>query len=652
MTELTLPRKKRSRRKIILLGVAIVVGLWIILLTSGVLLLRADIVALQEYGQSLPTPLTLTNIDMQRVNQHVTGMHRTLSVLRVLGAPLLTVMPALSWVPDIGGDLQAAPALFDIALQFTDMGQRVTSRLAAGWPPGDQLSLESAARVAQQLQPEATALQANLDRVVEIRSSLDPDRVSSRIRSALQRFDEYYPMFKSGLTLLEVAPQLLGADRARTYLILLQNEDELRATGGFISAVARVTLDAGKIISLTVEDSYQLDDFTTPYPDPPAPLQDYMGLGLWVFRDSNWSPDFPTAAKQVIRSYTQTRGGSIDGVIALDQAAVEALVSGLGPLPINPAQTPITASDIRQYMRAAWATRAEGDDPAAWFAKRKAFIGQLLKVILDRITTDGTQIQWAEEGRQLDRVLQHRDLLITFSDPTLNQALHTAQFDGALRDVNGDYVLVVDSNLGYNKANAVVQESFAYTVTLGPTPEADLTIVYTHTGQPAEGCVHQVPNYSGSIEYDSLVQQCYWDYRRVYVPMGAELIEATRHPTQAGELITGRISDGAPSTTTENNKTMFGTLLIVPRGQRVESGLHYRVPLSVLTMNDQLLQYRLTWQKQAGVGDWPVRITVTWPKDYYLLSAQPQPIERTDRAAIFQFTLDKDQEVLLNLSKG
>ena len=169
----------------------------------------------------------------------------------------------------------------------------------------------------------------------------------------LNRYDEAYPLAQTGLELVDVAPQLLGADRPRTYLLLFQNEDELRATGGFISAVGRVTIDAGKIISLTVEDSYAVDDFTTPYPDPPAPMRDYMGIDLWVFRDSNWSPDFPMAARQPISLYTQTRGGTIDGVIALNQQVVEALVDGLGPLTID-GQTIANAQEMRDYMRAAW----------------------------------------------------------------------------------------------------------------------------------------------------------------------------------------------------------------------------------------------------------------------------------------------------------
>ena len=131
-----------------------------------------------------------------------------------------------------------------------------------------------------------------------------------------------------------------------------------------------LTIDAGKIISLTVEDSYAVDDFTTPYPDPPAPLRDYMGIDLWVFRDSNWSPDFPVAARQAISLYTQTRGGHIDGVIAMNQKVVEALVDGFGPLTIDGQTIANAAGDARLHARGVGAFRLRPPQPSGWHSAR------------------------------------------------------------------------------------------------------------------------------------------------------------------------------------------------------------------------------------------------------------------------------------------
>jgi len=205
------------------------------------------------------------------------------------------------------------------------------------------------------------------------------------------------------------------------------------------------------------------------------PMRDYMGIDLWVFRDSNWSPDFPIAAQQAISLYTQTRGGTIDGVIALNQQVVEALVDGLGPLTID-GQTIANAQDMRAYMRRAWSPASQST-ATEWIMQRKSFISRAMQTLLDRLLNGG-DVNWQTLGQALYRVLRSRDLLITLADSQLNEPLHLAQLDGALRADAGDYVMVVDTNMGYNKASVAMQQALQYTVTLAAdrAPQAELAI--------------------------------------------------------------------------------------------------------------------------------------------------------------------------------
>ena len=649
-----IPQRQRRKRWLffVLLGAGLIVLLWIGLLVRDGLALRADVQSLQDYVTTLPQALALTSIDLDFVQPHVASLHDNLAALRSHAGPLLAITPAFGWLPNIGGDVQAAPALLDMALEFTDLSRRMTTTLAPFWPPpteGGQLSLPAIARLTQVLQPHVEAYRAQIERAQAARERIDSTRLSPRFQNLLARYDEAYPLTDTGLALLAAAPQLLGADQPRTYLILVQNEEELRATGGFISAAGRVTLDAGKIISLTIEDSYAVDDFTTPYPDPPAPLRDYMGSDLWVFRDSNWSPNFPTAALQASQLYTQTRGGHIDGVIALNQNVVGALVDGFSPLIID-GQTINTAADLRAYTHAAWAPSTQ-TTAAEWIAQRKNFMGRVMQTLLERLMNGGGQVNWSTLGQALDRTLHSRDLLITLADPALNAPLHAACLDGALRPSDGDYLMVVDASMGFNKVSSVMQQAMHYSVTLSldSAPQATLAWTYTNTNPLLEGCVHQPPDYDLNTTYQELIQQCYWLYRRVLTPEGAELIDASRHPTRPGELNTGLLSDGATRVSEENDKTVFGTFLIVPRGQRVESNLSYTLPLSVVQTVDGKQLYHLVWQKQPGAAAWPVAVTLIWPQGIQLSTAQPEPVESTAHTATFQFNLDMDREVSVTL---
>jgi hypothetical protein len=131
----------------------------------------------------------------------------------------------------------------------------------------------------------------------------------------------------------------------------------------------------------------------------------------------------------------------------------------------------------------------------------------------------------------------------------------------------------------------------------------------------------------------------------VLVPAGATLIDATRHPTTAGELITGAISDGATTTSDEENRTAFNTLLIVRRGQTLESQVRYALPIGTVRLDGADNVYRLHVQKQAGAGPLPLTIIVNAPPGQSIVEAQPKPSELSTNHAVFQLTLDADVDV-------
>ena len=94
----------------------------------------------------------------------------------------------------------------------------------------------------------------------------------------------------------------------RTYLVLIQNNHELRATGGFIAAVGRVTVDKGRMTALDFADSYTVYSDKSTYPLAPKPMQQYMHIPLLLMRDANWSPDLPTTAEVARALYAQETG--------------------------------------------------------------------------------------------------------------------------------------------------------------------------------------------------------------------------------------------------------------------------------------------------------------------------------------------------------
>jgi len=643
--------RKRSIALVIgLIGVALLS--YAGLLARDVLRLRDEVQALQAFAAALPARPQPAQIDLKSVQPRLTALRDDLAAFKSHAGPLLALTPLLGWLPQIGGDVRAAPALLDMAWEAADAAERAVNMIAPLWPPADndRFSLEAMTRILQVLQPAMDSFDRNLDRAEAARRSIDTAALSPRVKSVIDRYDAAYPALSAGLQAAAVAPQLLGADRPRTYLLLLQNEDELRATGGFISAAGLLTLDAGRIVTLTMEDAYAVDDFSRPYPDPPAPLLDLMGATLWVFRDTNWSPDFPTAARQAIELYTLARPGQIDGVIALNQNVIQAVADGLGALDVNPGQPPLPPAALRDYLHRAWAPAGQ-TSVAEWYVQRKEFIGRVMQTMLHRLLNDPRQVDWRALGGGLQTALAQRDLMIWADDPHLNARLAAAGWDGSLAPVDGDYLMIVDSNVGFNKANAAVRESIEYAVTIAPDGGvARLTLTYTQTGQPIDACRHELIPYTLDLTYDQLVQQCYWNYRRVLVPSGAALLDASRPSIGPVRLITGRVADGATAVGTELDRASFNTLVVVPRGASISGTLRYALPGSIITPDGAARTYRLRVQKQSGAGPWPLTVRLSWPAGWRLLDSEPPPSGAAAQSAVYDRTLDQDQVFTLRFA--
>ena len=322
----------------------------------------------------------------------------------------------------------------------------------------------------------------------------------------------------------------MGADGPRTYLILAQNSHELRGTGGFISGAGFVRLDGGRIVDLKLSDAYSVDDLTQPHPAPPRALTEQMGTQLLTLRDSNWSPDFPESSEVARALFAQDRGIATDGTIALDLEAVRLLVAALEPLQVPGIDQPVTGANVMDWMKRSWAApqsasgTVEEFGTSDWWLKRKDFMGELMSAALVKLQGGG-DLNTSALAQAIVTMLEGRHLQVAVDDPALAKVLAEQGWDGSLRPpAEGDFLAVVDTNVGFNKTNAAVTEAIAYRVEpANDGLEATLTLTYTHTAPAgAEPICDRAPRYGDS--YDALINRCYWDFVRVYAPAGSELL--------------------------------------------------------------------------------------------------------------------------------
>jgi hypothetical protein len=426
---------------------------------------------------------------------------------------------------------------------------------------------------------------------------------------------------------------LLGAATPKRYLLLAQNSDELRATGGFVSGVGEVQLEHGRLSAAKFQDSYTVDNLEQPHPLPPAPLRRYMLAGMLVLRDANWWPDFPTSARMVADLYQQDMGEPSDGVVAVDLTTLQMLVSELGPIEVPGYQAPVTTENLRTMLMTYWQVpllAAPGKEAAEWWSHRKDFAADLMLALLQQTMERATTEDLLGLARTLGTALRQRHLLVYVNDPAAQVLLHDAHWDGAVRESAGDYLMVVDSNVGFNKVNPNIEQTLSYDLVLDPsgTATAQLVLTYRHRIlRPTPACVHE-PRYGDS--YEDLMERCYWDYLRIYLPAGSELMDLSG-------------GDSPAEVYEEADRTVVGTAFLLETGQSRSLRLTYHPRLPAGQG-----KYTLLIQKQPGAEAIPVRIRVRLPEGAGSAQAQPEPIVVSDSEAIWQGSLDQDWEVSLS----
>jgi hypothetical protein len=609
---------------------------------------------------------------------------RDVQALQRQARPFLWAGRLFGWVPVYGGDFAAAGNLLDLAEGLVlagDLAFDAADPLLEAVQGDQRPPLSTILETLVTAESQFAEADVYLTQALAAREAIDIDALSPKTQPYLEKIDPYLPLLADGIPALEAIPSVLGAEPygPQTYLVLIQNEDELRATGGFITAVATVTVENGDIIAFKAQDSYDVDEYSKLYPQPPWQLEAYMDAPIWVFRDSNWSPDFPTAATWAEHLYAYSSAHAVDGVVAIDQEVIRLLLSAVGSIQIDGASEPIGADNVIAFMRQERGqSQEERQNDEDWFEQRKDFIRPLAQALLDKLQHDD-DVSMRAVGEAMFQALEERHLLLQIDDAAIARLLKQRGWDGSMRFGERDYLMVVDSNLGFNKVNAVAQTKIQYSIDLSDIQETTARLDVIHRNpvageepNPNEITVGQyldrlafplfedqtticrhAPYDTGN--YQDLIERCYWNYLRVYVTEGATLLDASPEAIPGewmhlGDPVPARVdvldNDGAIDQK-PLGLNAFGTMVVVPRGEQRVTQFQFALPSEVLSeIEPGVWEYQLVVQKQPGTLAVPLHLQIKLPPRAELISANPsgEQDENTWRAVL---NLRTDLELVL-----
>ncbi len=602
----------------------------------------------------------MTSLDsgaLEQAGPLLTQTHMDVEALRTAASPWLWLGGNLGWVPVYGGDLKYAGELLEVASDSTEAASLAYENTFPIWKflRDHQVNLKASdlTGLLIYVQPGLLQSQEQLTRAEQARQRIVVDELSPGTRSWVTRADGYIRTMGEGLSLAVSLPRLLGgsSEGPKTYLVLIQNEDELRPTGGFITAVGKLVVWNGELISWDIVDSYTIDDMSKAYPPAPWQMRSFMNIPIMTFRDANWFPDYPTTVKWAEYLFAYSNSYSVNGVIAIDQHVLKSLLSVTGPLEVKEINATVSPENVQEVMRTQKVPPEDRLNDPNWY--RKQFMNPIAEAILNRVLS-GSGISWPALIQTVIGELDQRHVLAQLDDPVAARLLAARGWDGSIARDQGDFLMTIDTNIGYNKTSAAVSSQVFYNVDMSTpsAPTSSLQVFQRNAaGGPTGQCDQRPAGVDRStLEYWYAIDRCYYDYLRVYVPAGSKLVSATPHAVTRDEMV---MLDGDVPGRVDNlddhlsGLQGFGTLLVVPMGGTLETDFQFNLPAGILqsdpTSGEQI--YELRVQKQAGTVATPITIRVHLPQGSRVASVSPGQYVQSGDSLLFDLTLTTDAAI-------
>ena len=382
----------------------------------------------------------------------------------------------------------------------------------------------------------------------------------STINQAKEAIGQAKNLISDGKPILTKTSWLLGKDKARNYLVVFQNDGELRPSGGFWTAYTTIQVNNGKVTPGAASNIYDLDDKLASTTPAPRIIKSYhINVPYLNLRDSNLSPDFPTDAQIFLDGYYKAMGKKtqFDAVIALDTQLLVDMVSILGKL-----DTTVGTFTSDPDPRCSGCPKIIYDlewiagRPRNYIEKdRKGFMGPLMRALLAN-AMGSEKNKMAPLASAFFSNIYEKHILFFFTDTEVQKAAESANIAGHIvqTDTNVDYFHLNDANFASAKSNIFITQKIKHEITTkNDNVEHKISITYTNPAK-ASNC---------NLEKGDLClnASAYRDLFRFYVPIGSQLIkitgseiEALKYEELGKQVFEGFYGDKYPLYPMSNNK--------------------------------------------------------------------------------------------------
>lgn len=462
----------------------------------------------------------------------------------------------------------------------------------------------------QKVTPVLDEIGADLNVVETELAAIDPNRYPETVRGTVirPRIIQAQSVSAGAATALtefrpviEQIPSVAGGDgKRKKYFVLFQNDNELRPTGGFLTAYAVIFVEDGKVTPEKSDDIYELDKkFNKRLAIPPILGKYLTSEKYFNLRDMNIDPDFKASMDLFLENYKSVTGEpkDIDGIIAIDTQVLTDLLTVLGPVEV-PGYGTFSAEndptcDCPQIIHALSEIITR---PTPYIREdRKGVLGPMMRALLTKAYSAPKQ-QWPALFEIAWKDVQGRHAQFYFLDQNHQAAAEKINAAGRLvKDPNAeDFMAIVDANLGGAKSNLFINYDVEQEVSAPANGVITKKVAITYkNSRRGDNCNLE----AGLLCLNSRLR----DWNRIYVPKGSVLTNSQGY------------REGSVKTFDEGEFTVIeGEFFLDPLSQ-AKLQVEYTVPY---TNQDE---YKLKLWKQGGISPVPMVIDVNGNQEEVLM---------------------------------
>lgn len=334
-------RRKNRRR---LVTVAALLSAFAILIVASAIWLgaKANVVKNELDAASQLIPVLKENIaeDQPEAASHTVNQLRshTAAARDAAGDPLWTIASA---IPGLGANFSAVAEVARSADDVATLGVSPLVKVfgSLNWdnllPSSSGTDLKPIQNASPSVSSAAHAVRVSAERLDRIDASTLLPQVAAPLTSAKEQLQAVTGALNASADASAIVPGLLGAEGPRSYLLMIQNNAEARASGGIPGALAILSFDNGKLTLGSQSTAGDVGVMSPPLPVDAEQQQIYSGrLGKFM-QDVNLTPDFPTTGRTAQAMWERKTGQRVDGVISMDPVALGYILDATGPVKVS-----------------------------------------------------------------------------------------------------------------------------------------------------------------------------------------------------------------------------------------------------------------------------------------------------------------------------